>query len=116
MTHPCACLTARQVIFMNNPVTGLVVIAAATFNSYYYCLMGMLGLVCSTVTAITLGFNDGIIIITTNASRAQPSFVCDSLPQAPFAPAYSVIMAISLELRLLSSRRAGATRSGTPSW
>ncbi len=58
----CSALShASQVSFMNSPFCGLFVIAAAIVNSHYYCLMGMLGLVCSTLTAIGMGFNRGIV-------------------------------------------------------
>eukprot|EP00048_Salpingoeca_helianthica_P000101 m.39250 g.39250 ORF g.39250 m.39250 type:complete len:400 (+) comp10112_c0_seq2:295-1494(+) len=50
-----------QVIFINNPFTGVLVIVAAIVNSYYHCLMGLLGLVCSTGMAHLLGFDEGAI-------------------------------------------------------
>jgi urea transporter len=44
-----------QVMFQNNPVTGVLFLAGIFYNSRFLGGLGVLGLVSSTVTAVALG-------------------------------------------------------------
>ncbi|OWV97185.1 urea transporter [Rhizobium sp. R693] len=50
-----------QVVFQNNPVSGLVILAALFYNSWIYGLICVLGVVASTATAIVLRADSGLI-------------------------------------------------------
>jgi urea transporter len=43
-----------QVLFMNNPISGLFYLAAYFSSSYYLAVMSLLGVAASTLTAIVL--------------------------------------------------------------
>lgn len=46
-----------QVVFLNNPVTGLFVVAAAAYNSTYIMTMGLAGTVAATLVALLFGLS-----------------------------------------------------------
>jgi urea transporter len=50
-----------QVCFMNNPVTGLLILVAMFVGEVWLGFAGMLGLVVSTLTAIAIGMDRGAI-------------------------------------------------------
>lgn len=50
-----------QVVFMNNPITGLLILAGMYVASPWLGVGGTIGLVVSTVTALLLGFDRGAI-------------------------------------------------------
>jgi urea transporter len=50
-----------QVVFQNNPVSGLVILAALFFNSWIYGFICLLGAVTSTLTAIALKADKSLV-------------------------------------------------------
>lgn len=50
-----------QVVFQNNPVSGLIILGALLFNSWIYCAICLLGAVVSTLTAQILEADDGLV-------------------------------------------------------
>lgn len=50
-----------QVVFQNNPLTGLLILLAILVNSWIYLLVCLLGVVASTVTAMLLKADRGLI-------------------------------------------------------
>nr|WP_143220879.1 urea transporter [Actinomadura sp. CNU-125] len=50
-----------QVVFMNNPVTGLLILVALWWTSAWLGFAALLGLVASTGTALALGFDRGAV-------------------------------------------------------
>lgn len=50
-----------QVVFQNNPLSGLVILFAILVNSWIYALVCLLGVVSSTLTAIILKADKGLI-------------------------------------------------------
>ncbi|QOG06206.1 urea transporter [Aureimonas sp. OT7] len=50
-----------QVVFQNNPVSGLIILAALFFNSWIYGVICLLGAVVATATARVLKADDGLI-------------------------------------------------------
>jgi hypothetical protein len=57
-----ACLRGvGQVFLINNPVTGLLMCIGCALESWYILSMGLLGVLCSTGTALLLGFDDSSV-------------------------------------------------------
>ncbi|WP_108662142.1 urea transporter [Acuticoccus kandeliae] len=50
-----------QVVFQNNPLSGLVILGALAFNSLIYASIAVVGVVVSTATAIALKADKGLI-------------------------------------------------------
>ena len=50
-----------QVCFMNNPITGLLILVAMFVGEAWLCFAGVLGLVVSTLSAIVIGMDRGAI-------------------------------------------------------
>ncbi len=50
-----------QVYLVNNPVSGLVILAGLAYHSWYTFVFGMIGCIISTYTAVLLGFSGGAI-------------------------------------------------------
>ena len=57
----CCLRGAGQVMFMNNPLTGAIVIAALLYQSLFSGLMGVVALLASTLTAYALQVDRGAI-------------------------------------------------------
>eukprot|EP01102_Stenamoeba_stenopodia_P007301 TRINITY_DN2041_c0_g1_i3.p1 TRINITY_DN2041_c0_g1~~TRINITY_DN2041_c0_g1_i3.p1 ORF type:complete len:388 (-),score=17.86 TRINITY_DN2041_c0_g1_i3:31-1194(-) len=55
------CRGAGQVVFMNNTITGLLILGALILASPFIGLAGLLGVATSTLTAIVLGLNQSAI-------------------------------------------------------
>ena len=50
-----------QVVFQNNPVSGLIILLAILFNSWIYAVICVIGVIASTLTAIILKADKGLI-------------------------------------------------------
>ncbi len=50
-----------QVVFQNNPLSGLIILAALTWNSWIYAVICILGVVSSTLTALALKADRGMV-------------------------------------------------------
>lgn len=50
-----------QVVFQNNPLTGVIILAAILYNSWIYAFILLLGVITSTATAYLLKADEGLI-------------------------------------------------------
>jgi len=50
-----------QVVFQNNPLSGLIILLAILFNSWIYAFICVIGVIASTLTAIILKADKGLI-------------------------------------------------------